>query len=112
VDTGLVLRGHTVFELVELNGDRGTVRFTIDQKSDPTPGPAICPAPNVVMQPISWNATGTGERKFHLGELLAGAYQTKLVVRNVSRSWVTEDGQVQMGDATVDVNLETKMTAK
>ena len=109
VDTGLVLRGKTVFELVSLKGKRGAVRFNIEQHSDPKPGPAVCPRPNVVVQPLSWVASGSGERSFNLGELISGGYDTKLQVRNESRTYVTSQGQTQKMAMKVDVELVTKM---
>lgn len=114
VDTGLLLRGKTVFELVELKGNKGKVRFTIDQKSDPKPGPAVCPQPHVVVQPTLWSAAGTGERSFDLGELIVGKYETKLKVHNESRTFLkSKDGSAQAADVRMDVDMQTRMsTAK
>jgi hypothetical protein len=109
VDTGLVLRGKTTFELVELKKNKGKVRFTIEQKSDPKPGPAMCPQPNVVVQPTLWTASGTGERSFDLSELLSGSYQTKLKVHNESRTFLKGKDGVQAADVRVDVDLQTRM---
>ena len=109
VDTGLVLRGKTTFELLKLKADSGTVRFTIDQRSDKV-GPAVCPQKNVVVVPLQWLASGSGERSFSLKELLAGSFNTQLKVHNETRSFVTGEGEAKRGDAKLDVDIVTRMS--
>ncbi|MBW2523261.1 MAG: hypothetical protein JRI23_03760 [Deltaproteobacteria bacterium] len=108
VDTGLVLRGKTTFELTKLEKNRGTVSFTIDQKSDPEPGPAVCPKAGVVVQPTSWHATGGGKRTFELAKLVAGSYSTNLQVLNDSHIWA----KGRLTKQSVTIGMATAMTTR
>jgi hypothetical protein len=108
VDTGLVLRGKTTFELLKLKADSGTVRFTIEQRSEKV-GQAVCPKPNLVVVPLEWIASGSGERSFSLKELLAGNFDTKLKVHNATRTFVTGQGEAKRIDGKLDVDIVTRM---
>jgi hypothetical protein len=110
VDMGLVLRGKTTFELLTLKGGRGKVHFAIEQRSDKA-GPVVCPSPELVVHPLTWVASGTGDRTFNLGELLSGSFDTQLKVHNETQTFVKAKGEIRRIDAKLDVEIVTRMSA-
>jgi len=110
VDMGLVLRGKTTFELLSLKGARGKVHFVIEQRSDKA-GQVACPTPELVVLPLAWVASGSGDRSFNLRELISGSFDTQLKVHNETRTFVKGKGEPRRIDAKLDVDIVTRMSA-